>query len=150
MAYEQTFAMCKPGVLQRRLLGEIIGRVERKGLQIMALKMLMLPEELCRTHYAEHKGKPFYEPLVKYMISGPVVTMVLGGENAIGQLRALCGATNPDNALPGTIRGDYAAITRMNIVHASDSSQSAKREIELFFELEEISEYEDGNRHWVS
>lgn len=132
MAYEQTFAMCKPGVLQRRLLGEIIGRVERKGLQIMALKMLMLPEELCRAHYAEHKGKPFYEPLVKYMISGPVVTMVLGGENAIGQLRALCGATNPDNALPGTIRGDYAAITRMNIVHASDSSQSAKREIELF------------------
>lgn len=150
MAYEQTFAMCKPGVLQRRLLGEIIGRVERKGLQIMALKMLMLPEELCRTHYAEHKGKPFYESLVKYMISGPVVTMVLGGENAIAQLRALCGATNPDNAQPGTIRGDYAAITQMNIVHASDSSQSAKREIELFFELGEISEYEDGNRHWVS
>ena len=150
MACEQTFAMCKPEVLQRRILGDVISRMERKGFHIRALKTMRLSTELCSTHYAEHEGKSFYEALLKYMTSGPVVTMVLEGENAISQLRLLCGPTNPDNAEPGTIRGDYAAITRMNIIHSSDGKESARREIDLFFKPEEILEYDDDNKHWIS
>ena len=150
MAYEQTFAMCKPGVLQRRIFGEIITRMERKGFQIRAVKMMMIPEELCRTHYAEHEGKEFYQPLLEYMTSAPVIAMVLAGENAISHLRLLCGATNVDKSLPGTIRGDYAALTRMNIIHASDSPESAERESKLFFRPEEIMEYDDATKRWIS
>jgi nucleoside-diphosphate kinase len=149
MAHERTFFMIKPGVLQRKLVGEVIARIERKGFQIAGMKMMHLSRELCETHYAEHKGKSFYEPLVEYMITAPVIAMVVEGENAILGLRALCGATNPEEATPGTIRGDLALITRMNIVHASDSPESASRELGLFFEDGEIYGYEDETAKWV-
>lgn len=148
MEKERTFAMIKPGVLQRRIFGEVITRLEQKGFNIIAMKMLEITKELAETHYGEHKGKPFYEPLVEYMTSGTSVAMVLERENAIATLRQISGATNPDEATPGTIRGDYAVITRRNIIHASDSPESAKREIELFFTDDEIYSFEDGNDKW--
>jgi nucleoside-diphosphate kinase len=146
---EKTFTMLKPGVLQRRLVGEIISRIERKGLKIVALKMMQIPRDQCETHYTEHRQRPFFESLVSYMISGPVVAMVVEGEGAISYLRQLCGATNPASATPGTIRGDYALVTQNNIIHASDGPQSAAREIELFFDPSEIIEYQDGNQSWL-
>ena len=148
MGKERTFAMIKPGVLQRRIFGEVITRLEQKGFNIIAMKMLEITKELAERHYGEHKGKPFYEPLLEYMTSGTSIAMVLERENAIATLRQIAGATNPDEAAPGTIRGDYAVITRRNIVHASDSPESAKREIELFFTKDEIYRFEDGNDKW--
>lgn len=150
MAYEKTFCLLKPGVLQRRIAGEVLSRIERKGLKIVALKMIRMDRELCEKQYAEHKGKGFYEDLVGYMQSGPVVTMVVAGENAISYMRALAGATNPQNAAPGTIRGDYALVTQNNIIHASDSPESASREIGLFFTDEDIHDYEDPNAGWIT
>ena len=148
MSKERTFAMFKPGVLQRRLLGEVINRLEKKGFNIIAMKMLQVDEALGERHYGEHKGKEFYEPLMKYMLSGPSVAMVLERENAIKVLRQITGPTNPEEAAPGTIRGDYGVITRRNILHASDSKESAEREIALFFTPEEIHPWEDGNEQW--
>lgn len=150
MAYQKTFCMLKPGILQRRIVGEIISRIERKGMKIHAMKTMQIPRPLCEEHYAEHKGKPFYESLVSYMTSGPVVAMVVGGEEAIPFLRAVAGKTNPAEAAPGTIRGDYALITQNNIIHAADSPESAAREIGLFFDEAEILDYEDPNAHWIS
>ncbi|AHC13742.1 nucleoside-diphosphate kinase [Salinispira pacifica] len=149
MAHERTFSMLKPGVLQRRISGEIISRIEKKGFHVTAMKIMRISEELCRRHYSEHEGKPFFPGLIAYMTSGPVIAMVLEGENAIAHLRLLCGATNVDEAAPGTIRGDYASVTRMNIIHASDSVESAEREIKLFFKPEEILEYVDDSAHWL-
>ncbi len=150
MAYEQTFCLLKPGVLQRRIAGEVLSRIERKGLKLVALKMIQMDKELCEKQYQEHEGKPFYNDLVSYMQSGPVVTMVVAGENAISFMRTLAGATNPKEAAAGTIRGDYALITQNNIIHASDSPQSAAREIELFFAENDIHDYEDPNAGWIS
>lgn len=149
MSYELTLAILKPGILQRRIIGEIIDRIERKGLQIQALKLTKLDRKIVETHYAEHEGRDFYPPLLEYMTSGPVVAMVLAGENAIQQLRKLAGATNPDQAEPGSIRGDYAQKTNRNIIHASDSPESSAREIKLFFRPEEIIEYEDDHAKWI-
>jgi nucleoside-diphosphate kinase len=140
--------MLKPGALQRRIAGDIISRIERKGFKIIALKLMQIPRSLAETHYAEHKEKPFFSDLVGYVTSAPVVAMVVEGEEAIGLLRLLCGATKAEEALPGTIRGDFAMQTTMNIIHASDSPESAAREIGLFFTEEEILEYEDGNAGW--
>lgn len=148
MAVERTFALLKPGVLQRRIVGEVISRLERSGFRIIALKMIQVNEDLAETHYGEHKGKPFYPPLVEYMISSPSIAMVLEREDAIASLRKLTGATDPAKAAPGTIRGDYAIVTRRNIIHASDSPESAEREINLFFSSEEIHPFEDGNARW--
>jgi nucleoside-diphosphate kinase len=149
MAIEKTYAMLKPGVLQRRIAGEIIARIERKGLRIVALKMLRISKELAETHYAEHREKPFFGELVSFICSGPVVAMVVEGEDAIARVRALCGATKVDAALPGTIRGDYAMHTGLNIIHASDSSASAEREIGLFFRAAELCSWADGNEAWI-
>lgn len=149
MATEQTFCMLKPGVLQRRIVGEVIERIERKGLQIKGLKMMQISQELCEKHYEEHRERSFFRSLVNYMTSGPVVAMVVEGENAIAYMRALAGATNPQNAAAGTIRGDYALVTQNNIIHAADSPESAGRELELFFEKPEIFEYNDGNHDWI-
>ncbi|TVQ95880.1 MAG: nucleoside-diphosphate kinase [Spirochaetaceae bacterium] len=146
---EQTFAMLKPGVLQRRIVGEVLSRIERKGLKIIALKMMRIPQQQCETHYTEHRDKPFFSSLVSYMTSGPVVAMVIEGENAIAYVRQLCGATNPANAAPGTIRGDFGLVTQNNIIHASDSPESAAREIALFFDPSEVLKYEDGNQSWL-
>lgn len=148
MAVERTFAMLKPGVIPRRLAGEIIIRLEQKGFHIISIKMITMSRELTGTHYEEHRGKPFFESLIEYMTSGPVITMVLERENAILALRKLAGATDPDTADPGTIRGDLGVITRKNLIHASDCADSADREIQLFFTEEEINIWEDGNGPW--
>ena len=140
--------MLKPGVLPRRIVGEIIRRFERKGLKITALKLLRPEKSLVELHYAEHRGKDFYEKLIEYTLSGPIIAMVLDGENAVDLTRTLAGPTNIMDSLPGTIRGDFAARTRLNIVHASDSSESASREIAYFFKDEEIYPWEDGNAKW--
>ncbi len=145
---EHTFAMLKPGVLQRRLVGEVISRFERKGLKIVALKLMKMDAALVQAHYEEHLGKDFYEKLREYTLSGPVVALVLEGEGAISTVRRLIGPTDVNAALPGTIRGDFCYRTRLNIVHASDSKQSAEREIGYFFKPEELIPWEDGNGQW--
>jgi nucleoside-diphosphate kinase len=145
---EKTFVMLKPGVLQRRIAGELLNRFERKGLKIVALKLLRMSRGMVEAHYAEHRGQDFYEKLVEYTLSGPVIAMVLEGDEAIAVVRRLAGPTNLLDAPAGTIRGDYAARTRLNIVHASDSPASAEREIGLFFKSEEFCPWEDGNRDW--
>ncbi|AEF80083.1 nucleoside-diphosphate kinase [Leadbettera azotonutricia] len=145
---EKTFVMLKPGVFQRRIVGEALSRFERKGLKIIALKMMNLTKTLVEAHYAEHKGRDFYEKLVEYTLSGPVIAMILEGDEAIMLVRRLAGATDVRENLPGTIRGDFAAHTRLNIVHASDSPESASREISLFFKPEELCLWEDGNAKW--
>mgnify|MGYP006287495419 CR=1 FL=1 len=148
MAYQKTFAMLKPGALQRRIVGDVITRIERKGLRIVAMKLMVPAQELTQKHYAEHEGKPFFNDLVSYVTSSPVIAMVVAGDEAIPMLRILSGATKVDQAVPGTIRGDYAAATTKNIIHASDSPESAEREISLWFDQSEIVEYEDPNEQW--
>lgn len=149
MAIERTFAMLKPGVLSRRIAGEIISRIERKGFDIIGLKIMRITRELAEKHYAEHIGKPFFNELVAYITSSPVIAMVLEGDQAIKILRMMCGSTKPEEANPGTIRGDYAMHTNINIIHASDSPEAAAREISLFFKPEELMDWSDGNQHWI-
>lgn len=149
MAIERTFCMLKPGVVQRRLAGEILARIERKGLRIVALKLRRISKELAETHYAEHRAKPFFGELVSFITSGPVVAMVVEGDGAIAHVRRLCGATKAEEALPGTIRGDYAMHTGLNVVHASDSDESARREIGLFFDEAEVCPWVEGNDAWI-
>ncbi len=149
MAVERTFTMLKPGVLARRVAGEIITRIERKGFVIRAVKTLRIDRALAEAHYAEHRGKDFFDRLVTYITSGPVLAMVLEGDGAIAMLRKLCGSTKAEEAAPGTIRGDYGMHTNLNIIHASDSPESAAREIGLFFRPEEILEWEDGSHDWI-
>jgi nucleoside-diphosphate kinase len=145
---ERTFVMLKPGVLPRRIIGEVISRFERKGINIIALKMMKIDKSKAEVHYREHRGRDFYEKLVVYTVSGPVIAMVLEGDGVISRVRRLTGATDINESMPGTIRGDFAASTRLNIVHASDSAESAGREIELFFQADEIFTWEDGNAPW--
>lgn len=140
--------MLKPGVLNRRLVGEVISRLEKKGLKLVGLKLMQITPELAAKHYAEHKGKPFYDPLVDYITSGPVVAMVWQGDDCITLVRKLTGSTSPAEALPGTIRGDFCSHTQHNIIHASDCEESAKREVELFFKPEEIIDWEDQASLW--
>ncbi len=149
MSLERTFVMLKPGVLQRRLVGEVVGRFERKGLNLIALKLMTIDRTLAERHYQEHVEKPFFASLVEYITSGPVVAMVWEGENAIATVRALAGATNPQNAAPGTIRGDLALVTQNNVVHASDSPESSAREMSLFFDDSEVLPFVDGNAEWL-
>jgi nucleoside-diphosphate kinase len=145
---ERTFVMLKPGILPRRITGELISRFERKGLRIIAIKMLRMDRGMVESHYADHKGKDFYDELVEYTLSGPVIAVILEGEDAVSLVRRLVGPTDVRECPPGTIRGDYAARTRLNIVHASDSPESAVRETALFFTHEEICQWEDGNSSW--
>lgn len=149
MAIERTFTMLKPGVLSRRITGEILARIERKGFDIKAAKLMRIPRSLAEAHYAEHKDKAFFPELVAYITSGPVLAMVLEGDGAVTMLRKLCGSTKAEEAAPGTIRGDYAMHTGLNIIHASDSADSAAREIALFFKPEEIIDWKDGNNDWI-
>lgn len=149
MALERTYAMLKPGVLSRRIAGEIISRIERKGFSIVGLKIMRISRDLAERHYAEHRDKAFFGELVDYITSGPVVAMVLEADGAVKMLRLMCGATRAEEALPGTIRGDYAMHTNINIIHASDSPEAAVREIGLFFRPEELSDWPDGNRDWI-
>ena len=130
---EETLVLIKPDGVKRHICGEILTRYERKGLQIKAMKLLQAPNELAEEHYAEHKDKPFFGELVDFITSGPVLAFVLAGKNAVTSVRNINGATNPIDATPGSIRGDYALTMDSNVVHASDSVESAAREIHLWF-----------------
>ena len=130
---EETLVLIKPDGVKRQICGEILTRYERKGLIIKAMKLLQTPKELAQEHYAEHKDKPFFVELVDFITSGPVLAFVLAGKNAVTSVRTINGATNPVDATPGSIRGDYALTMDSNVVHASDSVDSAAREIHLWF-----------------
>ena len=138
MSVERTLSIIKPDAVAMNVIGEIICRFEKNGLRVVAARMLHMSKEQARGFYAEHEGKPFYDNLVSYMTSGPVVVQVLEGDNAIALNRKLMGATNPKDAEPGTIRADYAESLDANAVHGSDSPASAEREIAFFFEPGEI------------
>ncbi len=129
----KTFFMIKPDGVQRNLVGEIISRVEAKGFSITKIKMMTISKELAEKHYGEHKDKPFFSDLVSFITSGPVVAMQVEGENVVLQIRNLMGATNPSESSPGSIRGDLATELDKNVVHGSDSDESAERELSLFF-----------------
>ncbi|OIN77994.1 nucleoside-diphosphate kinase [Mycobacterium malmoense] len=131
---ERTLVLIKPDAVERHLIGEIIGRIERKGLTVAALEFRHVSEELARQHYAEHEGKPFFGSLLKFITSGPLVAAIVEGPRAIAAFRQLAGGTDPvEQAIPGTIRGDLGLETQFNLVHGSDSADSAKREIALWF-----------------
>jgi nucleoside-diphosphate kinase len=130
---DRTLILVKPDAFERGLTGEIIARFERKGLRIVALQHMTMSDVLARRHYAEHEGKPFFGELVSFITSGPLVAMVLEGDEAVTAARQVIGATNPLEAAPGSIRGDFAIAVGQNMVHGSDSAESAKREAELFF-----------------
>lgn len=133
MPMEHTFVMVKPDGVSRRLVGEVISRFERKGLNLERIRMLTIDEAMAAIHYAEHVDKPFFGELVEFITSGPVVAMEWSGESAVSVARALMGATDPKAAAPGTIRGDFSVVVTTNIVHGSDSAASAERELGIFF-----------------
>jgi nucleoside-diphosphate kinase len=135
---ERTLVIIKPDAIQRRLAGEIIQRFERRGLRIIAMKMIQIDVPLAERHYAEHKGKPFYDALIRFITATASVVMVLEGPQAINVVRRMMGATNPADAEPGTIRADYAIQTTFNLVHGSDGPETAEREMALFFAPQEI------------
>lgn len=137
-AEERTFVAIKPDGVQRELVGEVIRRFEQKGYKVTALKMLQVTDEQAKAHYAEHEGKPFYPRLIRYIQSGPIVAMVVEGYNAVAGVRHLMGATDPDKAEVGTIRADLAQVMEYNVVHGSDSVESAEREIAIYFNENEI------------
>lgn len=146
---EKTLLIIKPDGVERGLVGEILGRIERKGLKIAALKLSKIDVEKAGIHYGEHRGKPFYRDLIEFITSSPVVLAVIEGEEAIATLRKMAGATRALEAEAGTIRGDFAMATTKNIVHTSDSPESAKKEIANFFKEEEIMSYELYLEPWV-
>ena len=133
MARETTLVLVKPDGMRRRLAGEIIVRLERRGLELRAARLLKMSKAMGREHYAEHRGKPFFPGLVDFISSGPVLALAVSGESAISVVRTMMGATNPLDSAPGTLRGDYALELEENIVHGSDSKTSARRELALFF-----------------
>ena len=131
---DRTLLLIKPDGVERRLIGEIIGRIERKGLTVAELEMRVISDELARQHYAEHDGKPFFNSLLEFITSGPLVAAIVEGPRAVAAVRQLAGATDPvEGAAPGTIRGDFGLEVQFNLVHGSDSAESAKREIGLWF-----------------
>ncbi len=146
---ERTFVMIKPDAVQRSLVGEVISRLERKGLKIVGMKMLWVDKGLASTHYAEHSEKPFFNDLVEYITSSPVIAMVFEGRNAVNVVRTIVGKTNPVEASPGTVRGDFGLETGRNIIHASDSLASAEREINLFFSNNELFDYSKIDEKWL-
>lgn len=146
---ERTFVMVKPDGVQRGLVGEILGRFERKGYKVVALKMLRVTRELAERHYGEHRGKPFFEGLVAFITSGPVVAAVLEGRDVIAGVRQMMGPTDPAKAPPGTIRGDFGIDVGRNVVHGSDGPASAAREIALFFTPEELIDWQRTIDTWI-
>lgn len=146
---EKTLLIVKPDAIQRRLVGEIVARFEKKGFRILAVKMTRLPEEIIRRHYAAHEGKPFYEPLVRYMSAHPVILLVVQAKGAVAIARRMMGKTFGSDAEPGTIRGDFAVSKRFNLIHGSDSPEAAEKEIALFFQPREIHDYDDAQEPWI-
>lgn len=130
---EKTLVLVKPDGVKKHICGEVISRFERKGLEVEAIKMIQVPEELAKKHYAEHEGKGFFKDLIAFITSGPVLAMVIKGENAVAAVRQINGATDPLKAVPGSIRGDFATSIDENVVHASDAPETAEREIGLWF-----------------
>jgi nucleoside-diphosphate kinase len=146
---ERTLIIVKPEGVQRGLIGNVVGRFEQRGLKFVGLKLMQITPELAERHYGIHKGKPFYEGLVKHIISGPVVVGVLEGPKAISVVRTTMGATNAAEAIPGTIRGDYAIEIGFNIIHGSDAPETAVSEVQLFFKPEELVSYSLAGERWV-
>jgi nucleoside-diphosphate kinase len=149
MTAERTLVLVKPDGVQRGLVGEVIGRLERRGLQLVGLKLMRIDEDLAGRHYAEHREKPFFPGLVGFITSSPVVAMVWEGPGAVSMVRAMMGPTNPATAPPGTIRGDLAVDLGMNIIHGSDSPERAAQEVALFFEPSELIAWERTHSRWV-
>lgn len=146
---ERTFLMVKPDGVQRSIIGDVVSRFENKGFQLVGSKLMQITKELAEQHYGEHKERPFFGELVDFITSGPVFAMVWEGENVIATSRLLVGATNPAEATPGTIRGDFAVTVGKNIIHGSDSVESASREIGLFFKEEELISYDKESNNWI-
>ncbi len=146
---ERTLVIIKPDGVQRGLIGEITHRLERRGLKIVGMKLMTISNELAQKHYGVHQGKPFYEGLVQYITSGPVVVMALEGKKAIETVRNTVGATNPANAAPGTIRGDLAVEIGRNLIHASDAPESAENEVKLFFGDEALASWDRASDKWI-
>ena len=146
---QRTLVLVKPDGVQRGLVGAIIGRLERRGLKLISLRMMRLTKEVAARHYAEHQGKPFYDGLIAFITSGPVVAMIWEGREAVSVVRSLIGATDPLKAAPGTIRGDLALDLGMNLIHGSDSPERAETEIALFFNKGELHDYERAADRWI-
>ena len=146
---QQTLVLVKPDGVQRGLVGEIIGRLERRGLKLVGMKLMQVDEGLAHRHYGEHVDRPFFAGLVSFITSGPVVAMAWEANNAVEIVRSTMGVTNPANAAPGTIRGDLGVDIGRNLIHGSDSPESAERELALFFQREEILAYARGNDGWI-
>ena len=146
---ERTLILVKPDGVQRRLVGEVISRFERKGLRLAGLKLMKMTEDMAKEHYAEHVDKPFFGELKDFITSGPLVAMAWEGPGAIAHCRNLMGATRPNEATPGSIRGDFAVETGMNIVHGSDGTESAARELGIFFGDDELLPFEGADQAWV-
>ena len=146
---EKTFVMIKPDGVQRNLTGKIISRLEEKGYKLVALKMLQLTEEQAKTHYIEHIERPFFPSVLAYITSGPVVAMVWEGENVVKGVRKLVGATDPKDAEPGTIRGDFGINIGKNVIHGADAPESALREMGIYFEPAEILAYQKSLENWI-
>ena len=150
MIKERTFILIKPDAVQRGLIGEIITRFEKKGVKLIAMKLLSVNQKLAEKHYGIHKGKPFFEPTVKYITSSPVVAIVLEGNNVIEMVRMMMGETDPQKARTGTIRGDYGQFIGRNIIHGSDSLENAEFEVNLWFKPEDICNYERIDEKWLT
>lgn len=146
---EKTLVLVKPDGVQRGLIGEVVSRLERRGLKLVAGKFIRVPQELAEAHYAVHKGKPFYEGLIRYITSAPVFAMVWEGPNAIAAVRQTMGATRPTEAAPGSLRHDYALEVGRNLTHASDALETAESEISLWFKAEEIFEWDRSVDPWL-
>ncbi|MFY7807255.1 MAG: nucleoside-diphosphate kinase [Limnoraphis robusta] len=146
---ERTFIAIKPDGVQRRLVGEIISRFEEKGFTLVGLKLMSVSRELAENHYDVHRGKGFFDGLVKFITSGPLVAMVWEGDGVVAAARKMIGATNPLTAEPGTIRGDYAVSIGRNLIHGSDAVETAQREISLWFKEEELSAWEPSIMSWL-
>ena len=146
---EKTLVLVKPDGVQRGLIGTVIGRIENKGLKIAGLKLIHVSEELAKEHYGEHVDRPFFGDLVSFITSSPVVALEIEGDNAVAVMRTLMGGTNPQEAAPGTIRGDFGMTIGMNLVHGSDSPESAERELNLFFQKEEVLDYKREIDSWI-
>src|SRR5699024_5759870 len=146
---EKTFIMVKPDGIQRNLIGKIVERFEQKGFKLVGAKLKHISDDLAKTHYSEHKERPFFDQLVEFITSGPVFAMVWEGEGVIQTARDMMGTTNPQEASPGTIRGDFGITVGKNVIHGSDSSESAEREIGLFFNKDDILSYTKQDSEWI-
>ena len=146
---QKTLLLVKPDGVQRGLVGQIVSRIEQKGLKLVGLKLMRVNQELANQHYGEHVGKPFFNDLVDFITSSPIVAMAVEGDNVVQVMRVIMGTTNPQEASHGTIRGDFGMTIGMNLIHGSDSAESAERELSLFFNSEEILDYQREVDKWV-